>query len=283
MAGSQIRQWYQRSGFASLDDLESPHWKEVFRKLEEVQSDFLSYEKLFRSPGYRWPRDPLHFVARPWEYAYVLSHLRDWQANHPEIDRLKVMDFGSGVTFFPFALARQNMEVTAVDVDPIVQNDLRKASQVVSASPGTVSFTLSREDNAIPVGTSSFDCVYSVSVLEHIQDRISAAKELMRALKPHGLLILTFDVCFQGGSEITPEHYVLLTNYLRDQTELVWPEVSVHPSRTLSCYNGPYPLGGRAPLSCKLRRWSKNCVKRMVGESVVPLDCVFMGMVLRRT
>jgi len=73
MANSQALQWYQRSGFASLDDLESSHWKEVFGKLENIQSDFLSREKLFRSPGYRWPRDPLHFVARPWEYTYVLS------------------------------------------------------------------------------------------------------------------------------------------------------------------------------------------------------------------
>ena len=175
------------------------------------------------------------------------------------------------------------MEVTAVDVDPIVQKDFEMASRVISASPGNVSFTLSHEDNTIQVGTSSFDCVYSISVLEHVQDRISAAKELMRVLKPHGLLILTFDVCFQGNADIHPAAYVELTDYLRDNLELVWPEISIHPSRAISCYNGPYPFGGRRTVSRRLWKAGKDCVRRMMGKSLLPLDCVFMGMVLRKT
>lgn len=95
--------WHHRSGYASLDDLEPTDWKDIFTELENIQSDFLSREGKFRSPEYKWPHDPLHCVARPWEYAYVFSNLKDWQESHPEIDQLKVMDFGSGVTFFPFA------------------------------------------------------------------------------------------------------------------------------------------------------------------------------------
>jgi SAM-dependent methyltransferase len=283
MINSQATKWYQRSGFASLDDLESPHWKEVFRNLEDIQSDFLSHEKQFRSPEYRWPRDPLHFVARPWEYSYVLSNLKDWQNNHTTIVQPKVMDFGSGVTFFPFALAKNNMQVIAVDVDPIVQHDLEKASQVVFTSPGIVSFRLSHKDNTIPFETSSFDCIYSISVLEHIQDRVSAAKELVRVLKPQGFLILTFDVCFQGNADISAVAYEELTGYLRDNLELVWPEISIHPSRVISCYNGPYPFEGRRTVSRRLRKAGKDCLMWMIGKSILPLDCVFMGMVLRKT
>jgi SAM-dependent methyltransferase len=277
------RQWYERSGFASLDDLQSSHWKEVFEELEHVQSDFLSCESQFRSPAYKWPRDALHFVARPWEYAYVLSNLKGWQESRLGIDQLKVMDFGSGVTFFPFAVGKLGMEVTAVDIDPVVQNDLVKASQVISASPGSVKFALSRQDNTIPVADSSFDCIYSISVLEHIEDRIAAARELMRVLRLHAILILTFDVCFQGEADIRSAAYKELTGYLRDNMELVWPEISIHPSRTLSCYNGPYPYRDRSMLSHGLQGMLKNCARRIMGRPILPLDRVFMGMVLRKT
>lgn len=276
-------QWYQRSGFASLDDVESSDWKNTFQQLEAVQSAFLSYEEQFRRPEYRWPRDPLHFVARPWEYSYVLSNLMYWKAAHAEIDLPKIMDFGSGVTFFPFAVAKHKMEVTAVDVDPIVQNDFMKAAEVISASPGSVKFILSGQDITIPLAESSIDCVYSISVLEHIDDRISTARELIRVLKPHGYLILTFDVCFQGDGDICPTAYVELTDYLRENLELVWPEVSIHPSRVISCYNGPYPYGDSHTISRRLWRIGKDWARMMVGKSREPVDCVFMGMVLRKS
>ena len=120
-------------------------------------------------------------------------------------------------------------------------------------------------------------------MLEHIHDRISSAAELIRVLRPQGYLILTFDVCFQGDEDILPGPFAEVTNYLRQNLELVWPEVSIHPSRVLSCYNGPYPYGKRCTMPHRIWRKSKGLARRMIGQECVPLDCVFMGMVLRKT
>lgn len=277
------RKWYQRSGFACLDDFKSSHWKEVFRRLEQAQSDFLSRKAEFRSPEYRWPDDALHFVSRPWEYAYVFSHLKDWKANNPEIKNMKVMDFGSGLTFLPFALAKENMSIVAVDIDPVAHRDFGRAKRITPVSPGNVDFLLSSNQKPIPVENESFDCVYSISVLEHIPDPIPIIKELNRALKPEGLFALTFDVCLQGGGQIAPGPFTEMMNFLRAQFELVWPEQCVHPSTMLTCYNGPYPypLNFGRSISDKLVLWTKRVVKeRILGSP--RLDVAFFGLVLKK-
>lgn len=40
----------------------------------------------------------------------------------------------------------------------------------------------------LPFKDSSFDCIFSFAVLEHVQDPFACAKEIMRCLKPGGLL-----------------------------------------------------------------------------------------------
>ena len=41
----------------------------------------------------------------------------------------------------------------------------------------------------------TFDVVTSFSVIEHIEDKQSVLDEMVRVLKPGGLLCLTFDIC----------------------------------------------------------------------------------------
>jgi len=280
---TDIDKWYHRCGFASLDDLESPEWKEVFGRLEEIQSEFLSHQDYFRSSAYQWVRDPLHFVARPWEYAYVYSHLKDFQAQRRDPEPMHVMDFGSGVTFMPFALARENMRITAIDIDPIAETDFNRASEAVSPSPGKATFVLCKEENVIPLPSETFDCAYSVSTLEHIPDNIATVNEIARVLKPRGQLILTIDVCFQGKGEIKPEPYARLMSHLRDGFEWLWPEVSIHPSRTITHARGPYPYLRmlKYPIHRKLLAAFNGQVKRILALDG-PLDIVVHGMAIRK-
>ena len=110
----------------------------------------------------------------------------------------------------------------------------------------------------------------------------AAIREFTRVLRPDGWVILTFDVCTRGNGEIAPKPYVQLMNHLRDQFELVWPEVSIHPLRMISCYNGPYPMRTKvAPLRA-LSKWGKDRVRKMIGKPNSPGDYAFQAMVLRR-
>ena len=43
---------FQRVGFASLSDLQTPEWHRLFSLLEEEQADFLRHESEFRSVDY---------------------------------------------------------------------------------------------------------------------------------------------------------------------------------------------------------------------------------------
>jgi SAM-dependent methyltransferase len=276
--------WYRRSGLASLDDLESEEWSRVFAELEEAQEGFLAHEASFRSPEYPWPTDALHSVSRPWEYAYVLSNLRDWRSSDAAPGRPTVLDFGSGVTFFPFLIAAEEADVIAVDVDPRVGKDLAAARECVSLAPGSLEFLLAHPGEGLELADASVDCAYSVSVLEHVEDRAGAIEELLRVLKPGGLLILTFDVCVTGGSDVSPEDFNLLVGQLRERFELVQPEQVVHSSRVLSAYNGPYPYDLfefiESPWMRMVVRGRK--LKRLLsGLPPAPVDYNYCGMVLR--
>ena len=53
-----------------------------------------------------------------------------------------------------------------------------------------------------------FDCVYSVSVLEHIKDDMAALKSMRRALRPGGQLILTTEVNLFTSMDYQPDIYM---------------------------------------------------------------------------
>src|SRR5215213_8923717 len=94
---------FDRGGLAALSDLKTPEWRELFERLEKDQAEFQASDSQFRSSEYKWPRDPLHTWSRVWEYPYAYHHLTRRLAASPA-RAPHVVDFGSGVTFFPFAV-----------------------------------------------------------------------------------------------------------------------------------------------------------------------------------
>ena len=133
---------FDRCGTAALSDLQSQVWRELYSRLEVSQADFLSKQHLFRSPGYKWPLDSLHWWSRVWEYPYVYLHLARWRREYAGHNLPKVADIGSGVTFFPFSVARLGFAVVCSDPDPVCSRDLNRARETIEQSPGNVEFRL---------------------------------------------------------------------------------------------------------------------------------------------
>ena len=75
---------FDRSGLATLSDIETAEWRELYAVMEKEQAEVLAQESRFRSLEYKWPRDPLHNWSRVWEYPYVYHHLRATRRNHPK-------------------------------------------------------------------------------------------------------------------------------------------------------------------------------------------------------
>jgi len=269
---SELVNPFDRNGLALLSDIQSAEWQFNFKYLEELQNEFRDKEKAFRSPEYIWPRDPLHCWSRVWEYPYVYSNIRKWIGNNPT----KIADIGSGVTFFPFAVAKLGHEVVCCDIDPVCRRDIAKAVQELSENH--VSFRLIA-DTKLPFENQELDSAYCVSVLEHVPNFSATILEISRILKPGGLLILTIDRAFAGQGGISGEDYKSLFKTLSEHFESPY-ELSLRTS-----FSGAL-LSDRGPFPMHFRSWEfylRESIKRILGRATQTRQLLGVeGFVLRK-
>lgn len=281
---------FNRSGLASLSDLQNQGYKDIFSLLEKEQNTFLQRDSEFRSDEYKWPRDPLHDFSRVWEYPYVYFHLASHLKTLPSDFRPLVVDVGSGVTFFPFALARLGYRVVCADIDKICERDLALACQTVSQSPGSVDFRLIA-DSTLPFDDSSCDALYCISVLEHIPSFEKTLSEMYRILKPGGLCLITCDINLRAedGPQLNSTQYARLMPLIDAYFERIHPERTVHPLDVLTTRNSPYP---RKMLNMRVvplvwHALKQKVLKPLVGRQSGRLNAIsphlgVLGLVLRK-
>jgi SAM-dependent methyltransferase len=193
------------------------------------------------------------------------------------------VDVGSGVTFFPFANARLGCHVICVDNDPVCIRDLERAIVAVDAAPGMVSACQSHGAD-VPVDDGWADILVSVSVLEHVQDKVALCAAMAKALRPGGLCVLTMDLDLRGDFEIDPMGRREIVGELARHFEAAAPVVTVHPREVLLSTNGPY--GFRLPPAWPLLRFrAKQWLRRGCGMGVKPIypfELAVEAFVLRR-
>ncbi len=267
---------FDYSGLASLSDLGSPDWKELFHVLEGRQEEFSRQSHRFRSEGYTWPAKPLYSWSWVWEYPYAYYHLKDFiQASS---GTPKVADIGSGVTFMPFSIADLGADVVCADIDPICGVDLPRASTVIRHN-GTVSFRAIQE-GPLPFADAELDAVYCISVLEHIDAFEQTVREIWRSLKPGGMFLLTFDVAVRGIEGISALRRESLVNELNEQFTISAQERDLPLSEALLSDRGPYPM----------KDWNtawyraKQRIKPLLGRTLIaaPLMAVESMVLLKR-
>jgi SAM-dependent methyltransferase len=276
---------FERSGLAALSDLQTPQWKETTALLEAEQTAFAAQESRFRSPEYKWSRDPLHTCTRIWEYPYAYHHLRAWAARRAGSGLPRVADVGSGVTFFPFAVAKLGFDVVCSDTDPVAETDMNRAAKVLPHAPGRVSFRASRGAR-MPFEDGELDAAYCISVLEHVPARAAFVGELARALKPGGLLVLTMDIDLGGGGDISPADYAVTRAALDRAFVVVRPEAFVHPLDMLHSLTGPYPFPRPTAAAHHWNELKQRVIKPLLGRkpggTVQPQHLAVQGLILER-
>jgi len=228
---------FNRSGLASKLDIANPEWKKVFNHLERDQTLFASNEKYFRSEEYKWPKDPLHTWSRVWEYPYIYYHL---ERETLKVRRTHIVDLGSGVTFFPFSLARLGLNVTCTDIDPVCSADMHNAMKVIPNLFGTVDFRICT-NKSLPFYTNGVSAVYCISVLEHVDSFEDTISEVERILEPDGLFLLTIGINIKGNREMQVESYRKLISRLEKGFDYLYPIKTVHPNDLLLSDAGLYP------------------------------------------
>ena len=112
--------------------------------------------------------------VRWWEHAKAVGSLGVVQGR-------RVLDVGTRGSVIPSYLADKGASVVAMD----------KGIKQIVPHPGV---TIEKADaTALPYKDTSFDHVLCTACIKHIPNDTLAVSEMLRVLKPHGLLALTFD------------------------------------------------------------------------------------------
>ncbi len=137
------------------------------------------------APGWARMLDRLGF---PGAYEALLRSVLSKEALSTSGARPRVLDCGVGTGALSSALARvlpTRSQLDAVDISPHM---LERARQ--SLCDKNLDLTLRRGDiRALPYGNGVFDFVMTAHVLEHLVDPNAALMEMVRVLKPGGLLV----------------------------------------------------------------------------------------------
>jgi SAM-dependent methyltransferase len=199
-----------------------------FKDLEMFSNDFLQINrKNLGRYAKKWVNDPLHQWSRQWEYPYVFTQIQPILKDKTTI---RILDAGSGVTFFPYYIKSQyvSTDVHCTDYD----QNLESIYQHINSINGDhrVKFSCSNL-NALPFEDNWFDLVYCISVLEHTDDHLKIVEEFHRILRSGGRLVITFDVSLDGTRDISIEKGNTLLRLLAEQfafTESISLDLSSH-------------------------------------------------------
>ncbi|MDX1878905.1 class I SAM-dependent methyltransferase [Mycolicibacterium sp. 141076] len=118
-----------------------------------------------------------------------------------DFDRLKigagttVIDVGCGAGRHSFEAYRRGADVVAFDQDGEELNNVDAILQAMAdqgeAPPGAKAEVVKGDALELPYRDGEFDCVIASEILEHVPEDDRAIGELVRVLKPGGLLAIT--------------------------------------------------------------------------------------------
>ncbi|HVT88984.1 MAG TPA: class I SAM-dependent methyltransferase [Tepidisphaeraceae bacterium] len=178
-------------GIPSLKDLGLLKNTDFYRQHVDFNRQFIErHQKAMAGYGRHWGLDPFKLWSRRWEYPYVAQRLLEFKP-------AKVLDAGSGVTYFPYFII-ENLPQTqfiCCDYDPSYAPMFQRINH--DRQQDKVSF-LQCPLQSLPLGDASLDAICCISVLEHTDNYAQIVEEFARVLKPGGLLVITFDLSLDG-------------------------------------------------------------------------------------
>lgn len=198
-------------GIPRESDYKSLLLSNEFERMENFSNNFIERNKsALRAYSKKWVGDPLHQWSRQWEYPYILNCLAPIFADK---DSVRILDAGSGITFFPYYVNHVNpsADMYCIDYDATLEaiyhnvNTNEKDSRV-SFYPASLT--------KIPYADNFFDALYCISVLEHTDAYAEILGEFHRVLRPGGKLALTFDISLDSAHDISVERAEFLISTL---------------------------------------------------------------------
>jgi SAM-dependent methyltransferase len=143
-------------------------------------------------------REFRHEQADPARFYTALA--RDSAAQveqYVDLARARLLDVGGGPGYFRDEFVRAGASYYSVDVDA---NDVTGAHDHRVVGSGM----------QLPFRGEAFDVAYSSNVLEHVSDPWKMAEEMLRVVRPGGVVFISYTVWFGpwGGHETAPWHFL---------------------------------------------------------------------------
>jgi SAM-dependent methyltransferase len=119
---------------------------------------------------------------------------------HGSLQGKTVVDVGAGPVEFAAAFCAAGAHYLAVDADPAAIRPTGVAGSAAVIAKGA----------RLPLRTGSVDVAFSSNALEHVTDPADFADELVRVVRPGGLVVVSYTNWLSpwGGHETSPFHYL---------------------------------------------------------------------------
>src|SRR5687768_11178487 len=191
-----------RTGIPLLTELDEHLRSDEYRRHVAFNAAFLARnDAAMEQYGKLWAKDTFRLWSRRWEYPFVTQRVIGFAQQQNSDAAFRVLDAGSGVTFFPYYLRKEiaRSEITCFDSN----NTYHPMFAAVNNTMGEtkVKFVEGLLQK-LPFENDSFDAVCCISVLEHTGNYGEILDEFARVLRPGGLLVLTFDLSLDGKFEL---------------------------------------------------------------------------------
>jgi SAM-dependent methyltransferase len=118
-------------------------------------------------------------------YLYQLNYICEFSKNWFNGTKIKMLDWGCGKGEVSYWLRKRQMNVTSCDVENGRGASAFSNNRLI-VKTGIKVIPLKHEYK-LPFADSSFDCVLSFGVLEHVSNDLESLKEIYRILKLNGL------------------------------------------------------------------------------------------------
>ena len=189
-----------RSGVPLISELDQLKGDPYYSQITTYSRDFLArHANALAGYGRLWGQDPFKLWSRRWEYPFAAQQTIEYGKAHP--GAIKVIDAGSGVTFFPYFVCDHlpAAQVICIDSNPSYPPMFGAINQ---STPGSRVSFVNGMLQKLQMADSSADVICCISVLEHTDNYGEIVREFARVLKRGGLLVLTFDLSLDGKFEL---------------------------------------------------------------------------------
>ncbi|MGB7158622.1 MAG: class I SAM-dependent methyltransferase [Tepidisphaeraceae bacterium] len=212
-----------RTGIPLLSELDAHLKSDPYRRHVDFNRQFLqANDAAMEQYGKLWAKDTFRLWSRRWEYPFVAQRVMDYAAERTlehAGEPLRVLDAGSGVTYFPYYLCanQPRVEVVCYDSNPSYHPMFAAINQ---ANPAARVKFVEGMLQKMPFEPASMDAVCCISVLEHTDNYSEILDEFNRVLRPGGLLVLTFDLSLDGKFELPKDQAAKLLREISEKFDV---------------------------------------------------------------